>query len=173
MCATAGTAWSQSLGDVARREEERRKAIKAPVKVYTDTDLRPVPVSTPDPPADAQTAAAAEKPPTNAEAKPDAKDAAPSIDQGEDYWRKLMGDVRELRARSGTYLEALLSRLAALNNDFYAQQDPAMRAAIGDQRNRVYDDMERLKKDMADQEAAIAKIEEDARKANIPPGWIR
>ena len=84
-----------------------------------------------------------------------------------------MGDARAARARSDTYLEALQTRLQSLVNDFYNQPDPAQRSAIWAQRTRVFDDMEKLKKDIAEQDAAIAKIEEDARKANIPPGWIR
>jgi hypothetical protein len=174
--ATGGVAWSQSLADVARKDEERRKALKAPGKVYTNDDLRRYPVTTPDPPvqpADALPASPAEAA-VAGEAKPAApKDQEPSIDQGEDHWRQLMGQARAARARSDTYLEALQIRLAALTTDFYAQPDPAQKSAIWAQRTRVFDDMERLKKDMIDQDAAIAKIEEDARKANIPPGWIR
>ena len=40
--ALAGSAYpvkAQGLGDVARKEEERRKDIKAPAKVYTNKDL--------------------------------------------------------------------------------------------------------------------------------------
>jgi hypothetical protein len=167
--AAGSVAWSQSLADVARREEERRKVIKAPVKVYTNDDLRRYPVTTPEPSAQP----AEVRPPDASEKLADPKDAKPSIEQGEAHWRQLMGEARAARARSDTFLEALQSRLQALTEDFYAQQDPARRSAIWVQRTRVFDDMERLKKDMAEQDTAIAKIEEDARKANIPPGWIR
>ena len=37
--ALTSIAAAQSLGDVARREEQRRKAIKKPAKVYTNKDL--------------------------------------------------------------------------------------------------------------------------------------
>jgi hypothetical protein len=175
-CATASSAWSQSFGDIAKQEEERRKALKTAGKVYTNGDLPPVPVSPPEPraeAADAKGVAGTEKAAIEAAPKADAKEAGPSIDQGEEHWRKLMNNARELRARSDTYLEALRIRLEALTADFYAQADPAVRSSIGAQRNRVFDDMERLRQDMADQDAAIAKIEADAAKANIPPGWIR
>jgi hypothetical protein len=171
---TAGVAWSQTLADVARKEEERRKAIKAPGKVYTNDDLRHYPVTTPDPaaqPADVKPAGEAA---AAAEAKPaDPKDEKPSIDQGEEHWRQRITEAKAARARSGTYLEALQSRLQALVTDFYNQQDPALRSAIWVQRTRVFDDMERLKKDIVEQDAAVAKVEEEARKAGIPPGWIR
>jgi hypothetical protein len=169
--ATAGVAWSQTLADVARKEEERRKAVKAPAKVYTNEDLRHYPVTTPEPAA--QPAGGADAATAAAPKPAEPRDDKPSVDQGEEHWRRRMGDARDARARSDTFLEALQNRLQALTSDFYSQQDPAQRSAIWVQRTRVFDDMERLKKDIADQDAAIAKIEEDARKANIPPGWIR
>src|SRR5258708_3682617 len=39
--AVAAPAFAQSLADVAKKEEERRKDIKQPAKVITNTDLRP------------------------------------------------------------------------------------------------------------------------------------
>jgi lactate dehydrogenase-like 2-hydroxyacid dehydrogenase len=45
-------AWAQSLADVARKEEERRKAIKEEVKVYTNEDLGLAGVPPPPQPAD-------------------------------------------------------------------------------------------------------------------------
>lgn len=172
-CVTGTAAWSQTLADVARKEEERRKAVTSPGKVYTNDDLRRYPVTTPDPPpppAEAKPAADA-KPAV--EAKAEGKEEKPSIGQGEEHWRKRMGDARAARARSDTYLEALQNRLQSLVSDFYNQADPAQRSAIWVQRTRVFEDLEKLKKDITAQDAAIAKVEEDARKANIPPGWIR
>src|SRR5258705_13027913 len=37
----ASLASAQTLGDVAKKEEARRKDVKAPAKVYTNGDLRP------------------------------------------------------------------------------------------------------------------------------------
>jgi hypothetical protein len=119
---------------------------------------------------DAAKAAAAAKP-DQPPAQP--KDDTPSVDQGEQHWRQLITEARSALARSSTYLEALQNRVATLTAEFYAREDSGQRSAIWSQRTRVLDDMERLKQDMADQEKAIAKIEEDAHKANIPPGWIR
>jgi hypothetical protein len=174
--AFSGVAWSQSLADVARKEEERRKSIKTPGKVYTNDDLRRYPGSVaPETPAPDQAKPATEDQPgaKGESPAPPAKDVTPSVDQGEDHWRKLITDARSALARSSTYLEALQSRVNTLTSEFYARDDSAQRAAIWSQRVKVLDDMERLKQDMADQEKAIAKIEGDAHKANIPPGWIR
>jgi hypothetical protein len=167
----SGLAWSQSLADVARKEEERRKSVKTPGKVYTNDDLRRYPVSTVP---DAAAATGEAKPAAEGDpAAAKAKDDAPSVDQGEEHWRKLASDARAARARSSTYMEALERQISDLNLEFYNSQDPGRKSAIITQRARLVEDAERLKQDMADQDKAVAKIEEDAQKANVPPGWIR
>jgi hypothetical protein len=174
---------AQSLADVARKEAERRKAIKAPAKVYTDDDLRRYPVTPPPEvaPADAEKPAVGDDKQAGGEGKPAAKPEAaapvkvpePSVDLGEPYWRKLITDARSTLARSASYLQGLQSRSDLLANEYNTREDSAQRNTIWAQRNRVIEDIERLKQDMADQEKAIAKVEADARKAGVPPGWIR
>ena len=166
----SAAARAQSLADVARKEAERRKAITTPARVYTDSDVRRFPTPTPpeppppDPAKPAETAGAAAAP---------AKPVEPSVDLGEQYWRKLMGDARAALGRSRSYLEALEDRVKTATSDFYAREDPAGRSLLAAQRSRALDDVKRLKQDMAEQEKAVAKIEADARKANVPPGWVR
>jgi hypothetical protein len=179
--AISAAARAQSLADIARKEAERRKTVATPAKVYTDSDLRvvtpppppeppPVDPSKPPEPGAKPDAKPADKP---AEAATPAKAVEPSVDMGEQYWRKQIDDARGALARSRSYLQALDERVRALTLDFYAREDPAQRNAISVQRSRAMDDMKRLQEDMAEQEKAIAKIEADARKAGVPPGWIR
>ena len=67
----APRARAQSLADVAKKEEERRKSVPAPAKVYTNKDLNPVPAgSTPPAPVKAGDGAAKDK---DKEADSDAK----------------------------------------------------------------------------------------------------
>ncbi len=175
--AFSAAARAQTLADVARKEAERRKAIAAPAKVYTDSDLRVVAPPPPpeSPPADPAKAAEPQPKPAEkaADAAAPAKDVEPSVDQGEGHWRKLIDDARGALSRSASYLQALDDRVRALTADYNAREDPAQRNAIWAQRGRAIDDLNRLKEDMAAQEKAIAKIEADARKAGVPPGWIR
>jgi hypothetical protein len=173
----SGAARSQSLADIARKEAERRKTILVPGKVYTDADLRRFPVAPPPepPPGDsAIKAGEAEKPAAKPEqaATTDTPEK-PSIDSGEQYWRTLITDARAALARSSSYLVALQERAQTLTIQSYTLEDPAARNAAAAQRSAVVKDLKLLKQDMAAQEEAIAKIEADARKANIPPGWIR
>jgi hypothetical protein len=106
--------------------------------------------------------AAAEKPP---EAPDPAKDP--------EYWRKRMSDAVQARDRNAFLLEAVQSRINALTTDFYARDDPYQRAQIEVERQKSLAELDRMRKDQADLEKKIADIEEEARRANIPPGWLR
>src|SRR5690349_9319691 len=78
-------ALAQSLGDVAKKEEERRKTA-SPAKVYTNKDLGSVPASTPPPPApaaDAGSEKSGDKPADKKDGDKD-KDKEPAKDKA--YW---------------------------------------------------------------------------------------
>ena len=70
-------------------------------------------------------------------------------------------------------MEAVQSRINALTTDFYARDDPYQRAQIGLERQKALAELERMKKDQEELEKQIADIEEEARRANVPPGWLR
>ena len=174
ICVSALSAGAQSLADVARKEAARRESVKAPAKVITNNDLKVVPYAAPpvapgdpsaqpvppagNPPADA----AAEKPP-----------AAPDPTKDPEYWRKRMADVRQAADRNAFLLEAVQSRINALTTDFYARDDPYQRAQIELARQKSLAELERMTKLQVELEQKIADIEEEARRANVPPGWLR
>ena len=173
---------AQSLADMAKKEEDRRKATKGPSKVYTNDDLKKYP--TPPPTPEGQTPApAAGTPGTPAPGEPNAADAAKPADpskaapvedkKDEAYWKGLITAARTKLERDESYKEALQTRINSLTNDFYARDDPAQRAVIETQRNKALSEMDRLKQEIADGKANIAKIQEDARKEGVPPGWLR
>lgn len=172
---TPGSA--QSLAEVARQEEARRKAIKKPAKVYTNSSLAPVhgdviptpPAPRPDTtPPEAEAAAPAQ--PAEA-AAPEAP--APDERTTREYWRKRLADASEQRDRNAIMLEALQSRINGLLADFTARDDPAQRAVIGENRQKALDELARLQKEHAALEKAIEEIHEEARRLGIPPGWLR
>jgi hypothetical protein len=57
--------------------------------------------------------------------------------------------------------------------DFSARDDPAQRAQIGAARDKALAELDRLRIAIADGTKAIADLEEEARRANVPPGWLR
>ncbi len=172
-CAAAMPASAQSLGAVARKEAARRKAVKGPVTVVTNENLKVVPA--PAPPPAAGTAGAAQ---AAAEAPADAaveKEEPPAPDPARDpdYWRKRITDLRERRDRNAFLMESVQSRINALTNDFSARDDPFQRAKIGDERQKTLAELERMKREQETLDKQVADLEEEARRANIPPGWLR
>jgi seryl-tRNA synthetase len=89
------------------------------------------------------------------------------------YWKGRITQAREQLDRSKILLDALQSRINALSTDFVNTDDPARRSVIERDRQRALAETERLKKEIADQTKAIAAIEEEARRAGVPAGWLR
>jgi hypothetical protein len=185
---------AQSLADVARQEAERRKAIKEGARVYTNKDLPVVPAPAAQPvadqgpgaqAADANSAAGA----ADAKAAPaDAKDAGQPADkdakdQGADsakgvvkdqaYWSGRMKSLQVQLDRDQTYAGALQVSIDALTADFVNRDDPAQRAAVSASRQKSLAELDRLKKAIEADKKAVADLEEEARRAGAPPGWLR
>jgi hypothetical protein len=84
--------------------------------------------------------------------------------------------MKELQAalqRDQTYADALQSRINALTTDFVNRDDPAQRAVIAADRQKAIVELERLKTQIEDDRAAVAALQEEARRAGVPPGWLR
>lgn len=160
-------AWAQNppLAEVARKEAERRKATATAGKVYTNKDLpktaAPATPATPATPVAEPATQAAEK------AKP------PEDEKNEDWWRARITNAREALRRDEMFLDALQSRVNALATDFVNRDDPYQRAQIGEQRQKALAEMDRVKVEIEQLKKDIDDIEEEARKAGVPPGWLR
>jgi hypothetical protein len=178
---TAAAASGQTLGEVAKKEAERRKAQPQGGKVYTNKDL---PASA-QKPATANPAATSPEAPAQPPGDPvaaatgQAEDARPAADkpQGdqkdEAYWKGRMAAAREELRRSEMFAEALQTRVNALNRDFNSRDNPAQRSAIGADRTEALNELTRVKQDVERGKKQVADIEEEARKAGVPPGWVR
>ena len=173
--AWTGAADAQSLGDVARQEAERRKAISKAGKVYTNDSLRnePPPSATPSPaPADVPAADAPAGPGAPGAAAP-ASPAPAAPAQTEAEWRKRAASARDSLARLQTFSEALQSRINALSADFVNRDDPAQRDVIAAERQKAIAELDRVKQEIAQQQKAMAALQEEARRAGVPAGWVR
>jgi len=170
----AADAAAQSLGEVARREQARRKSAPAG-KVYTNDSL-PV-VSTPAAPAAGQTSAAAPQAAAGA-AAPDAGSAAAPAKPGETtkdekYWRDRIKTSREALSRAESFAEALQSRINALSADFVNRDDPAQRSAIAVDRDKALAELDRVRTEIKEHQKAIADTQDEARRSGAPAGWVR
>jgi hypothetical protein len=166
---------AQSLAGVARQEEERRKAIKAPSKVLTNKDLPDVPQRAESAPAAApgEPSAAAAGSSDEAAKGADAKDGAKTEVKDQAYWAGRQQALQSQLSRDQTYADALQTRINVLSADFVNRDDPVQRAAIGADRQKALDELARLTKQIADDRKAIADFQEEARRAAVPAGWLR
>jgi hypothetical protein len=173
---------AQSLADIAAREDARRKKIHKPSPVYTNKDVKPSDRPAPSPgSAGAETPAPAEggdAPPASAGDDPPAEGEPPAgeepdREQQEQQWRTRMTEARAALERNQMFAEALQSRVNALWADFTARDDPAQRSVVDAERKKALAQLDRVKAEIVTQTKAIADIEEEARRAGIPPGWLR
>jgi len=183
----AASLHAQSLGDVAKKEEERRKATAPAAKTYTNKDLAAVP----PPPVDASAkdtdkadAGKSDKTEKPAAKDGDKADADKAADKGADkaaggsakdqkYWKERIDAARLALDRDTGYLDAMQTRVNALTTDFVNRDDPAQRGIIERDRQRALTEQDRLKKQIVDDQKAITEVEEEARRAGVPPGWLR
>lgn len=165
---------AQSLGELARQEEARRKAVKSSGKVYTNDALRSGPRPALPPAPSATTAAPSGSGAKPAEA-PEEKAKAPASDpkKEEAAWRQRMQSARDSLQRAQMFAEALQSRINALTTDFTNRDDPAQRAVIATDRQKALAELDRVKKEIVDTNKSITAIQEEARRAGVPPGWLR
>ena len=179
--AVTATVSAQTLADVARKESERRQTVPGGSKSYSNTDLKPVPGA---PAADAADPADATKPEpatadagADAEKKPSGDAEKGSADETEvkdqAYWSKRMADLKDQLERDQTFLDALQTRIDSLTADFVNRDDPAQRGQIANDRQKALAELDRLKKAIAQGKAAIPELEEEARRAGVPAGWLR
>lgn len=168
---------SAQLGDVARKEAERRKTVKSPGKTYTNDSLgsEPQPSSAPASSGAQSPTAAASAPPPSASAPPRPSVSADPAERKKEEaeWRERVKGERDALERAKTFAEALQSRINALNTDFVNRDDPAQRNVIAADRDKALAEMARLKKEIELHTKAVAGIQEEARRAGVPAGWVR
>jgi hypothetical protein len=174
---------SVSLAEVARREAARRKALAASgqrAKALTTRDVKkwepPQEASTADSSAGADDGKKADDSGAASSEKSRATDAqtAPAEQaKGEEYWHGRITSAREELRRNEAFAEALQSRINALSAEFSAKDDPYQRAQIADGRQKALAELDRLTTDIDTNKKSIADIEDAARKAGVPAGWIR
>ena len=193
LCVLAtATGLSAQLGSVAKKEAERRKTVTSG-KVYTNDNLpaAPQPSSAPATSSAPSDAADADKPATDKSAADKSTTEKPAADgdkaaastqvssdpaerkKEEAKWRERIKNERDALDRAKGYSDALQIKINSLNTDFVNRDDPVQRAAIAAQRDKSLAELDRLKKEIVDHNKAITAIQEEARRAGVPSGWVR
>lgn len=161
------------LAEVAREEKERRASISEKSRVYTNEDLRGGPGLTTGSPATPDQSAEPSPPEPAVAADDSPGDGAASAASEEEAWRERITSAREAKQRAELLVEALQNRVDSLWADFTARDDPFQRAQIERDRRAALAELERTLADVDRYDQEIRDIQEEARRAGAPPGWLR
>ncbi len=179
LAARAQTPASQPLVDVAKAEEARRKGVRKPAKVYTNGNLKGDNAAVRPAPATPATTATPATPAATGNTTPAVNlpggpvPAATPATRDQAYWSGKIAAARTALERSRLFAESLQSRINALTTDFVNRDDPAQRARIETDRKTALAELDRVKLEMATQQKEIVAIEDEARRAGVPSGWLR
>lgn len=168
---------NRPLAEVARQEEARRQAVRKPAKVYTNNDLRPDFSGGGAPPSITTPVSGNASPSNVTPGVPSVNlpggTAPPPPGQGQAYWAGRIKDARDAVTRSQMFMDSLQSRINALQTDFVNRDDPAQRSKIEADRKAALAEFERVKKELDENTKKITAIEDEARRAGVPAGWLR
>ncbi|MCL4845523.1 MAG: hypothetical protein KJ066_03205 [Acidobacteria bacterium] len=155
-----------SLAELSRREAERRKAVKAPAKVYTNDDV----------PKGTLTVAAPVAPeePRSGQSpggEPPAADAAPGdVELDEAAWRKRFAEAREAIAQQRERVDDLQAQVAALPSEEVGGDSERV-AALSSQRASLTRDLTEGREALDALLKALASLEAEADTAGVPAAW--
>ncbi|MGD0309114.1 MAG: hypothetical protein ABSC02_07475 [Acidobacteriota bacterium] len=190
--ALASTGYSQSLADLAKKEKERRQAVKTDSKTITNEQTakyRGAAVSTGTPsappagePQAGKGTAVDQKPAGEAETKAEAAppDAKPASDepvdfQGrtESFWKQTMADARQHVTQLENESNVLILKLNDLQNSFFKESDGFKQQEIQREIQKALYEQDQNKENLAKAKSAVTDLEQEARKSGALPGWIK
>jgi hypothetical protein len=90
-----------------------------------------------------------------------------------DFWKKQQNDLEERIAKLKEDIDSGQLELNKLWSDFYIKNIPAEQDAIKVQISQLTNQIEQKKLFQSEAEAQLEALFEKARKAGVPPGWLR
>src|SRR5207247_10882136 len=97
----------------------------------------------------------------------------PDATKDQKYWTDKKKALNDALDRASGYAETLQVRINALTADFVNRDDPVQKGKIEQDRIKALAELDRLKKAIIDDKKALADLDEEARKAGVPAGWVR
>ena len=167
--AAVSAAGAQSLADVAKKTAEQRKDADPAraSKIYSNKDLKDAPAvtvagtSTPSPAIVVDDEAARQS-----EYKAVAK-------KDEAYWKARMQSLEAAIDADALQLAAMVARVKALTAEIDNGPDFSGRASLRREREQAATEAARLRAVVLADRRNITRAEEEARRADVPPGWLR
>jgi hypothetical protein len=99
--------------------------------------------------------------------------AKPGEAHDEDWWHTRITTARLTLDHDRLLADALQSRINALTNDWSARDDPAQRQQLWDERERTMAEAKSLQDQLVADQKAIDDLQDEARRQDVPAGWIR
>ena len=84
-----------------------------------------------------------------------------------------MRDLQTRQDRFRLQAAALQNRVDGLTNDFDSTWDRFRRGTLESEREKVRTERDLVRADTAATSKQIFDLEEEARRSNVPPGWLR
>jgi hypothetical protein len=161
----AAGASAQSLAEIAKKEKERRSRVESEgeTRVITDRDLRSgsgLPTSRPTTVAAAPGEAAAEG--EEGEGEGEGEEGEEDETRTREYWQTRVGDVQKR-----------IDDLEAELNSPEANWGGGIRTDVNPLGQRNLERRQQLEQDLAQARAELRTIQEEARRAGVPVGWVR
>jgi hypothetical protein len=195
LLAVASFGYSQSLADLAKKEKERRQAVKGTVKVITSAEATkyqnaPVTTSVPPPARSAEKIAVADAAPPNeklpaegeakTEAPPATQNAKPSASEPTDYfgrtesfWKQAFADARQKVKDLENESNVIILKLNDLQNRFYRESDGFRQQAIQREIQKTFYEQDVNKQNLEKAKSALDDLEREARRSGALPGWVK
>jgi hypothetical protein len=171
--ASAQVSSTVPLAEVARKEEERRKTARKATRVYTNANLGANEVNLP--PASMPSFAGGTEPaPGDPPATPGggAEQAPDGTVKDQKYWAGRMAKARADLERLRLLGDSLQTRVNVITADSVNLDYPA-KGVADKARASTLAELDRVKKEIEAATKMIAAIEDEARRAGVPPGWLR
>jgi hypothetical protein len=152
-----------------KQEEERRKKISKSKQAITDTNVNTIS-------SGGKSYGFVQM---ESQAPPVAENVSPNnenqIDETKqpDFWKKQQIELTTRIVELKESINSEQNELSKLWSDFYIKNIPAEQAAIKVQISQLTNQIEQKKLFLSQSETQLVEFYEKARKAGVPPGWLR
>jgi hypothetical protein len=154
-----------------KQEEERRKKIAKSKQVITDANVNAI---TSGGRSYGFVQMESEAPPAEATIPEAPVAGEPANEQKQpDFWKKQQVELETRIAELKDGIQVEQTDLSRLWSEFYIKNIPSEQAAIRAQISQLTNQLEQNKLFLSESERQLVEFLEKARKAGVPPGWLR
>lgn len=172
---SAGSSPAQSLGELAKKEKERRQQVQSQVKVITMKEAAKFnsgPVTTVSVPSTQAPEKEMQDKAGSSSAKPASDEPVDFQGRPESWWRQTMADARKNLKDLGNEGNVLTLKLADLQNQFYRESSGFKQQDIQREIQKTLYEQDRNKGDFEKAKKELDDLEKEARKSGALPGWL-